>query len=760
MPDATSDIKIVTSIAEARDMLGAIRSDKVSFAFDTETRGLKLETATVIGLSVSCKLFDAYFPLTHHEPMRPPRAGSAFASYEQDIRLYEEERAAGVSRRERKYPRKPKMPPRLSIEEQVADLPRWAGNLPEREFWTAFVACLKLGPDVLKGAHNSPYDLRACLTTARRLRICGHFFPVGLCDSLLIEYALSSHLAESFGGLDLDTVAKKFLGTSKDEKGLIDFFLDRGIVKRSPTTGKLTGTQTMKGYLWCAPPEVVGRYCALDAILARRLIRKRLPVLRADKGCTTLYERELALVETTILMESAPKHVDLPYVHDRVARGTAKLAEMEARICEIVGSTFNPGSDEQLGGVLAARGLKLPWSEATQKAIEAGGKPVDGKIVLPGKKPTKVLRSTSEDALEPYVGKDAVVDALIDWRNLGKRVNTDLAGVLRWSYANGTIYPGLKQTTARTGRYGSSDPNAQNWTRDDDQWAADFSVRRAYLCSPGRNGQRRLVLSIDLKQIEPRLTAHLSQDANLIRVYHEGRDVYVEIGKHAFNLDHDLPDKEWKARHALMRQAAKALVLAILYGAGPRKTAWMIAKAMHEAGDKAYRCTLEDAEIIIARVEARFPRIWAYRRYLEQVYEERGFVRNPFGRKLYLAYADKTYTLLNAMVQSAAADLFKQATLDSARRLRNDRLDCKLFFSVHDELLFDVAAECAEESAYAIAEEMTKTQLRVPLEVDLAISGNTWADLIEWKKGEFPWDKLNAEPRSARPVGAAGTSTT
>lgn len=788
--EAPPTTELVITIDRVRAIIREHITQKTSFGFDTETYGLKLENAKVVGVALSSTIGTYYFPLGHTVEMRDPWGGR-MEHYFSMVAAYDDERARGIKPNNRMWKTKPTKPKRITFEEQVANLETHPDNLPAFDFWAAFSQLFSV-KETLKVAHNLPFDWRVVRREMLRFAVKFPIWPTGMCDSLILAYSLSLHLARAYGGLGLDIVAEKVLGVRKDETELNDFF-DRMKVKAK---------RARKPHLFCAPMSSVARYAGQDAFLARRLAKKLLPELKGDPGCTMLYERELALVRTTVAMESAPKWVDLVYAKETFNRGTEKLKELRENIFRFNnGEEFDIDSPEQLGGVLRAAGIKLPYSEATQKAFDEG------------EEPKKILYSTEAKTIEAF-RRFPIVGAVLRYRALNKRINTDMAGILRFTHpiakypGFGALYPNLSQTTARTGRYASQAPNGQNQTRDDenDEWAADFSARKAMRSSPvtvpctlcaeccgqdvegamcsgclGTGWKKRLVLSVDLKQIEPRWTAHLSRDPNLINVYLERRDVYVEIGKVAFDLDHDLEDKAWKKKHPDERQGAKSLVLAILYGAGTSKVVFMVTDAILSvidgrlafiarrlaAGDltqegydalveearilnirkRAFRFDINDAKRVLQRVRDRFPRIFQYRDYLERSYEKHHHIRNSFGRKLYLAYADRTYTLLNAMVQSSAADMLKQATLDCDIALRAAGIDCKLIFSIHDELLFDIAAQDLARARAIIVREMTKFELRVPLEVDLSVTATTWAGGIEISadvNDPIPWEELAA----------------
>lgn len=944
----------IGTLADAVLLCQNIRAEKAPFSYDIETNGLRAETSDIIGMSISWKRGTFYFPLLHHEPMRDAYAGG-LARWAAEVAEYDAERAQGVKKKDRKWPTKPKKPVKATFEEQIADLPLDPRNVSQQAFWGC-IADLFSDPKVPKFAHNSPFDFRRIRKTAKEWT--GREIPfvaANFHDTLIMTYALSEHLARVWGGLDLNTVAAGTVGVRKSEKALEEWFSSRGVKKK--------GTQ--KGSLAYAPLELVADYCGMDAILVRKVARVQLPKVQADEGCLKLYKREIALVETTIAMEDAPKHIALERAKSTYETGKERLVSLKAAVVDLGlphtdNVMWNPDSNDELAKVLRKMGCHLPFAPATKEKFERG------------EEVATIKYSVDAKALEPH-RRLPIISALLRYRRLEKRIGTDFASVLEYTLpsasdpAMGFLYAGLSQTTARTGRFAciakgtpievciprvwqhptrpvvliedvkvgdfvytfddarrlvgrrvswagqtgmksvvrvsahrevfpeqsihvdmtpehrvrmadgtyvradalrpgdrvmsasrwafkhalcgggdahgiapsnhiitsivplpgivpvydlsveethnfianelcvhnSSAPNMQNWTRDDDsdEWASEFSIRAAWVVAPpacgckicdgsgasddvkacwacgGTGDARRVIISADLKQIEPRITAHLTKDENLIRVYREGRDVYVEIGKIAFGLEPALPDKEWKKKYPDERQAAKAIVLAILYGAGISKIRFMVTdsvmevidgrlaflKRKWEAGDiteegreallaevkalKKRRATFsfgdEDSRRVLDKMAERFPGIFDYKAYLTEGYERRKYVRNPWGRKLYLPHEDATYMLLNAIVQSSAADLLKQATLDVYRALKESGLDCNLLWSIHDELLFDCLAADAEKASAIIVREMTKFPLRVPLESDLSITATSLKDAIEWDlKDGVPWEKL------------------
>src|SRR5439155_18159762 len=84
---------------------------------------------------------------------------------------------------------------------------------------------------------------------------------------------------------------------------------------------------------------------------------------------------------------------------------------------------------------------------------------------------------------------------------------------------------------------------------------------------------------------------------------------------------------------------------------------------------------------------------------------------------------------LNAPIQGGASDVFKLAMIRVDRRIRErPDLDLHMLLTVHDELVFEVSTEQAEEAAKLVTDEMESAyELAVPLRVDVGWGPN-WAE--------------------------------
>ena len=137
-------------------------------------------------------------------------------------------------------------------------------------------------------------------------------------------------------------------------------------------------------------------------------------------------------------------------------------------------------------------------------------------------------------------------------------------------------------------------------------------------------------------------------------------------------------------------------------------------------------------------MELYFERYPGVRRYMDETRQqarERGYVETVFGRRLYLNdIASRNAALrqgaeraaINAPMQGTAADIIKRAMIEVDRWLSTSRIPARLLLQVHDELVFEVQRDAAEELMGRARELMSAAaQLRVSLKVDVG-SGANW----------------------------------
>jgi DNA polymerase-1 len=113
---------------------------------------------------------------------------------------------------------------------------------------------------------------------------------------------------------------------------------------------------------------------------------------------------------------------------------------------------------------------------------------------------------------------------------------------------------------------------------------------------------------------------------------------------------------------------------------------------------------------------------------------ERGYVETVFGRRLYLNDINSRNANLrqgaeraaiNAPMQGTAADIIKRAMIEVDRWLADSRIEARLIMQVHDELVFEVKREAADDLIAHVRELMSRgAELSVPLKVDAGTGAN------------------------------------
>ena len=92
------------------------------------------------------------------------------------------------------------------------------------------------------------------------------------------------------------------------------------------------------------------------------------------------------------------------------------------------------------------------------------------------------------------------------------------------------------------------------------------------------------------------------------------------------------------------------------------------------------------------------------------------------------AAAEARRQAVNSIIQGSAADITNMAMISCENDERLKELDAQLLLQIHDELIFEVPEENAEEAAGIIKEIMEGVvELKVPLVADPGIA-YTWAD--------------------------------
>ena len=407
-----------------------------------------------------------------------------------------------------------------------------------------------------------------------------------------------------------------------------------------------------------------------------------------DEGAEKLlYEIEMPLCAVLTDMELVGFKLNREGLISYGEQLTTVAKELAERIYYHAGGEFNIQSPKQLGEVLFER------------------------LGLPHGKKTKTGYSTNAEVLEKLRPYHEIIEDILDYRQVTKLNSTYAEGLLKQIESDGRIRTVFKQTGTATGRLSSAEPNLQNIPI---RTELGKELRRYFV--PEKADY--LLIDADYSQIELRLLAALSNDAQMIDAFASGEDIHTATAATVFGVPRE-------AVTADLRKRAKAVNFGILYGMG----AFSLSEDLH--------IPVARAKEYIASYFAAYPSIDAYLKgVIEQAYRD-GFVTTLFGRRRYipeLKMQNKNMqhfgerVAMNSPIQGTAADIIKIAMIRVDEKLKASGLDARLVLQVHDELIVECHKDVADEAKAILVSEMENAvSLAVKLKVEAAV-GENWYD--------------------------------
>jgi DNA polymerase-1 len=275
----------------------------------------------------------------------------------------------------------------------------------------------------------------------------------------------------------------------------------------------------------------------------------------------------------------------------------------------------------------------------------------------------------------------------------------------------GRVHTQYLQTGAATGRLSSNHPNLQNIPIRTEQGR---EIRRAFI--PRKEGV--VLLAADYSQIELRLMAHMSGDAGMREAFQEGHDIHQATAANVYGVALDEVTSD-------MRRKAKMVNFGIIYGISAFGLSQRLDVPRQEAADM---------------IDAYFKQYPGVKAYMEETIascRKLGYVETICGRRREIRDIDSRNrmvregaerTAINTPIQGSAADMIKLAMIEVDARLREANTRSRLLLQVHDELVFDLYEDEAEEWIPKITQIMEQAMpLSVPVVVE-AGTGSTWLE--------------------------------
>jgi DNA polymerase I len=397
-------------------------------------------------------------------------------------------------------------------------------------------------------------------------------------------------------------------------------------------------------------------------------------------------EIELPLVPLLLKMEQTGFRIDPKVLTDLSAEMQQELEKLTGKIYELAGKSFNINSPQQLGEIFE------------QLNFEVSRRTKTGQI------------QTNREVLEELAEKYELPRLIIEYREIAKLKSTyadTLPNLI--SPRDGRIHTTLNQLVAATGRLSSENPNLQNIPI---RTELGRKIRRAFIPAEGC-----VLLSADYSQIELRLLAHITGDAEMLDAFRQGEDIHARTARTVFGAKTETELKE-------KRRVAKIVNFAIAYAVGAFGLAPRVG------------ITRSEAKKVIENYYKTFKGVRHYMEEMpEKVREAKGIVRSLLGRWRKLPdISNKNHNLraraereaINMPMQGTASDIVKLAMLRTEETLRRANLKAQMILQVHDELVFEIPKSEVETASKIIKQAMEAAfPLEVPLLVEIGV-GNNW----------------------------------
>lgn len=405
-----------------------------------------------------------------------------------------------------------------------------------------------------------------------------------------------------------------------------------------------------------------------------------------EEGMEELYYNvEHPLIGVLSSMEVVGFNVNKEILESLAVKFKEEIKNTEKEIYDLCEEEFNISSPKQLGKILFE------------------------KLDLPVIKKTKTGYSTNADVLEKLKDKHPVIEKIIYYRQITKLNSTYVEGLKNVIDVDGRIHSSFNQTVTTTGRLSSTEPNLQNIPV---KYEMGREIRKVFI--PKEKGD--ILLSCDYSQIELRVLAHMSDDANMIDAFKHHSDIHTKTASEVFKV----PVEEVTS---LMRSRAKAVNFGIVYGISDFSLS------------QDLKITRKEAAEYMAIYFDRYPKIKDFLQGAIDSAKEDGYVLTLLNRRRFIPEIKSSNKIvislgerlaMNAPIQGSAADIIKLAMVKVYERLKKEGLASEIILQVHDELILNVKPNELEKVKTLVIEEMENVfKLSVPLDVDVNL-GKNW----------------------------------
>lgn len=313
-------------------------------------------------------------------------------------------------------------------------------------------------------------------------------------------------------------------------------------------------------------------------------------------------------------------------------------------------------------------------------------------------------------------------DLVQEYRKWGKLKSTYIDGYLRFiDDDTGRIHPDLMPLGTETGRFASRNPNMQNCPQKDND---PIGVRKFIIAPEGK-----AILSLDFSQIELRVGAFYCRDKRMLETYRTGGDIHAQTTSVIYRIPFEEAADKNAPHYKERRTIAKNCNFGVFYGLFPTGLQRTL---KFKAG---LNPTLSECETIIQNLKSGYPGLAKWQDEVKKRAAVSCYSETWLGRRRYLLgirssdWGKKSFAercALNTPIQGTAADILKLACGRIISGLP-ERLWLKPILQIHDELVFELPEDKADEAVVFIKECMDTQpfpEFDVPIVAEASVGRN------------------------------------
>jgi len=446
-----------------------------------------------------------------------------------------------------------------------------------------------LGLDVTWFMHNATYDL--CMLRKIGLRVGGTIH----CTQSMARLIHNNHFPPKY---DLTSVAVRYGLEPKDDE-----------VKKYIRKHKCKYEEV--------PHEMMVKYGMKDVELTYEIGMRQLKDLKID----SLYYNETRFTRVCEELEWQGIPVDVDYCKEALAYHTDIRDRALATFRSETGTEFLDSTRE------FAKIIPDQYANKTKKGNMSFDKEALASCPLP------IART---------------IETIREQNNLIKNFYEN---ILR-NQIGGTVHPSVKRASTVTARLSYSEPNLQNFPKDEDWQGKKYLVRQAVVPPEGFE-----LVAIDFDQQEFRVLLDYAGEKAVIDQINGGEDVH-QATANMVGVD---------------RKTAKGVGFGLLYGIGLDQFSKILGK------------TKDETRALRNRFFSRLPKVKHLVEQIKYVAETRGYIKNWAGRHYVLDDPRFSYRMVNYLIQGGCADIMRYALVHC---WNHSTPDLYPLISVHDEIVF------------------------------------------------------------------------